>query len=300
MVDLSSLYTTKAEKLIAMLQQEKIIVAPGAYDCWSAKLIEKSGFAVAYMTGYGVSASTLGMPDLGLITGSEMADQVSRISQAVSIPLLADADTGFGGVLNVRRTVHAYIRAGAAAIQLEDQVAPKRCGHMENKQVVDSREMVEKIRAAVDARGDHKMQIIARTDARATDDMSEALRRGEQYLRAGADILFVEAPQSEEEMRQICTTFRGEKMVANMVESGKTPYLDAVTLEQIGYAIAIYPATLLFSATSAIEKCLAKLGTGALDLSTVMSFPQFNERMGLEDYFSIAERAQVPAQELVL
>ncbi|KAI3596432.1 Methylisocitrate lyase [Cupriavidus necator H850] len=291
------LCTSRAQALKVLLEGDDIVIAPGAYDCWSARLVELSGFPAIYMTGYGVTAASLGMPDLGLITGSEMADQVRRISDVTSIPLLADADTGFGGVLNVRRTVRDYVRAGAAAIQLEDQVSPKRCGHMENKQVIDSAEMIEKIRMAVEARGDAQLQIIARTDARATHDLDEALRRGERYLHAGADILFVEAPRTEEEMSRICTTFQGEKLLANMVEAGKTPYLDTATLQQIGYAIAIYPATLLFSATRAVEQTLSQLREGGVHTDNITSFQQFNQRIGLQDYFDATEHIRTTAVE---
>ncbi|BDB29751.1 isocitrate lyase/PEP mutase family protein (plasmid) [Cupriavidus sp. P-10] len=295
-----SLCTIRGETLRKRLEESPIVITPGAYDSWSARLIEQAGFPAIYLTGYGVTAASLGMPDLGLITGSELADQVRRISDVTRVPLIADADTGFGGVLNVRRTVHDYIRAGAAAIQLEDQVSPKRCGHMDDKQVTDVTEMVEKIHMAVDARGDVPLQIIARTDARATHDLDEALRRGERYLRAGADILFVEAPRTEEEMARICGTFRGEKLLANMVEGGKTPYLSPATLQQIGYAIAIYPATLLFSATYAIGRTLSQLCDGRIDTAALASFSQFNERMGLQDYFAATDRIQSNAREHAL
>ncbi|WP_168787953.1 isocitrate lyase/PEP mutase family protein [Paraburkholderia aromaticivorans] len=284
-------------KLRTQLARGDIVVAPGAFDTWSARLIEAHGFPAIYMTGYGVTAATLGMPDIGLITATEMADQVRRICDVTQTPLIADADTGFGGVLNIARTVRDYVRAGAAAIQLEDQVAPKRCGHMENKQVVDTSEMIERIRAAVVARGDDSLLIVARTDARATHGLDEALRRGERYLRAGADMLFVEAPRSEHEMRQICSAFRGEKLIANMVEAGKTPYLDARTLQEIGYAIAIFPATLLFSATQAMETTLHDLKAGLVNESSIMSFPEFNQRMGLEHHFAAAERIRAEVGE---
>ena len=297
MLENESLCTIRGATLRKRLEEHPIVITPGAYDSWSARLIEQAGFPAIYLTGYGVTAASLGMPDLGLITGSELADQVRRISDVTRVPLIADADTGFGGVLNVRRTVRDYIRAGAAAIQLEDQVSPKRCGHMEDKQVTDVTEMVEKIHMAVDARGDVPLQIIARTDARATHNMDEALRRGERYLRAGADILFVEAPRTEEEMARICDTFRGEKLLANMVEGGKTPYLSPATLQQIGYAIAIYPATLLFSATYAIGRTLSQLREGRVDTAALTSFSQFNERMGLQDYFAATDRIQSNARE---
>jgi len=286
------MYTRNVVKALRQqLASGRILVAPGAFDAWSAKVVEQYGFAAVYMTGYGASASVLGMPDLGLMSGTEMADHARRLAHAVSVPLIADADTGFGGALNVVRTVREYINAGAAAIQLEDQLAPKKCGHMENKQVVAAEDMVERIRAAVQARGDDGLVIVARTDARATHDLDEALRRAERYFHAGADVLFVEAPRSEEEMHRICTEFKGQLLVANMVEAGKTPYLKTQELDQMGYAIAIYPATTLFAARHAVGAALDELRTvGRVQTTPLSDFPHFNDSIGLPQYLALAER----------
>ena len=266
-------------------------MAPGAYDVWSARLVQRHGFTAIYMSGYCASASLLGMPDLGLITGNEMADQLRRIGAATTIPVIADGDTGFGGPLNVVRTVRDYIAANAAAIQIEDQLSPKRCGHMEDKQVVQTSEMIERLHAAVEARGEDSLVIIARTDARATHGLDEAIRRAERYSAAGADVLFLEAPRSLEEMRLIREALPGAKLMANMVEGGKTPYCTADELQSMGFAIAIYPATLLFAATHAIEAALREIrSTGRINATALATFPQFNAVMGLDEYNELAVR----------
>lgn len=269
-----------------LLAKPDIVVAPGAYDAWSARLIERAGLPAVYMTGYGAAASILGVPDLGLVTATEMADHASRLASAVSLPVIADADTGFGDVLNIRRTVQLYERANVAAIQLEDQVSPKKCGHMENKQVVEMDEMVKRIKTAVFSRQNPDTVIIARTDARAIFGMDEALRRSEAYIKAGADMLFVEAPQSDEELELICSTFKGVPLLANVVEAGKTPYHSAKELQEMGFSLAIFPITTLLAATKAVSDSLAELSVhGRLVGETpVVNFNDFNELMGLNDY----------------
>lgn len=283
-------FPSPAAALRARLSGGDILVAPGVFDAWSARLTERAGFESVYMTGFGTAASLLGVPDLGLVTATEMADHASRLSQAVGVPVIADADTGFGDLLNVQRTMRLYERAGVAAVQLEDQVSPKRCGHMENKQVVGAAEMVRRIRAARAACSDPDMVIVARTDARATHGLDEALRRGEQYLAAGADVLFVEAPRSDDELRRVCDSFRGQWLLANVVEAGKTPYHSAPELQAMGFRLAIFPISSLLAATRAMAEGLREIRTeGRLSGQTAyVDFNTFNQLMGLEDYIRAA------------
>jgi len=275
---------SQAKKLRKMLAEPGIIRAPGAYDAWSARLIEKAGFPAVYMTGYGLSASLIGRPDIGLLSLTEMAGEGKNIAAAVDIPVIADADNGYGGLLNVVRTVQEYERAGLAAIQLEDQVMPKRCGHMEGKQIIPKEEMAAKIRAACYARKDPDTVLIARTDARAVIDFDEALARAALYAEAGADVLFVEAPQSVEELQTIANTIH-KPLLANMVEHGKTPMLTGKELEAIGFKIVIYPVTTLYTVTQAMMDMLKKVkqdDTSKHDTKHMVAFPDFNEMIGLD------------------
>jgi len=277
---------TTAKKLRELLAQNKIIVAPGAYDAWSANLIAKAGFQAVYMTGYGVSASVLGKPDIGLITLTEMVTAAKNIVDAAGdTPVIADADNGYGGNLNVIRTVQEYESAGVAAIQLEDQVTPKRCGHMEGKEIVSKEEMVSKIKAAVSARKNPDFCIIARTDARAVNGFEDALERAMAYEKAGADIIFFEAPQSVDEMKKIAQSIKSP-LLANMVEKGKTPLLKNSELENIGYKIAIYPVSTLYAATKAIiDICdsIKEDDTSANSLDKMVDFPIFNNMINLQE-----------------
>jgi len=273
----------QAKKLRKLLNQPGIIRAPGAYDAWSARLIEMAGFSAVYMTGYGLSASVIGRPDIGLLTMTEMATQGKNMVAVLSIPLIADGDNGYGGVLNVVRTVQEYERAGIAAIQLEDQVLPKRCGHMEGKQLVPKAEMVSKIKAAVHARKDENFVIIARTDARAVNGFDDATERGLAYADAGADVIFIEAPQSEEEMERIAKII-SKPLMANMVEHGKTPILAGKKLESWGYKIVIYPVSALYAATQAVNDLLASLHKNDTTLGYrdhMVKFADFNTMIGL-------------------
>ncbi|HZK24831.1 MAG TPA: isocitrate lyase/phosphoenolpyruvate mutase family protein [Oscillospiraceae bacterium] len=266
-----------------LLNKPGIIRAPGAFDAWSARLVQMAGFPAIYMTGYGVSASALGSPDIGLITMNEMVNQAKNMS-AAGIPLIADADTGYGGVLNVMRTVKEYERAGVAAIQLEDQVLPKRCGHMEGKELVTQEEMVSKVRAAVAARASEDTLIIARTDARAVHGFEDALKRAAAYQAAGADIIFFEAPQSVEEMKTVAATLH-VPLLANMVEGGKTPFLTATELEEMGYKLVIYPASTLYAATKSMISVLQSLkehDTSAQYREQMVGFPEFYRLIGVE------------------
>ena len=266
-----------------LLAGKGIVVAPGAHDALTAKIIEKTGFPAVYMTGYGQAASHLGKPDVGLLTMSEMVARAANIVEAVNIPVIADADTGFGNAVNVMRTVREYEKAGVAAIQLEDQVAPKKCGHMTGRQVVPQAEMAGKIKAAVDARRDEELLIIARTDARTVHGIEEALARGKAYEEAGADILFIESPESLEEMKKITSSFK-VPVLANMVEGGRTPLLPVSELAALGYNLVIFPTASTYTmarAMTSLMESLRKTGTTAGMMEQMVTFTEFNELIGL-------------------
>lgn len=274
----------KTMKLREMLNQPGIIRAPGAFDAWSTRLVQMAGFPAVYMTGYGASASVIGQPDIGLMTLTEMATHAKNMATAVQIPLIADADTGFGGVLNVIRTVQDYERGGVAAIQLEDQVLPKRCGHMEGKQLVTKKEMVSKVKAAVQSRSSEDFLIIARTDARAVNGFDDAMERALAYREAGADIIFIEAPQSTEEMKKVAASIDAP-LLANMVEAGKTPFLTSAELEELGYKLVIYPASTLYAATKSIMnvlQCLKETDSTKDYTDNMVGFNDFYEMVGVE------------------
>lgn len=276
---------TKANQLRQMLDAGKLIMAPGAYDVWSARLIEQAGFQAAYMTGYGVSASAIGRPDIGIMTFSEVATMAKNMAFALNIPLIADCDTGFGNTLNVIRCVQEFEAAGVAAIQLEDQLMPKRCGHMEGKALIPKEEMVAKLRAAIYARKDPDFVIIARTDARAVNGFEDALERAKAYVEAGADVIFFEAPQSAEEVRRVAQALK-VPLLSNMVENGKTPLFTAEELQEMGYRIVIYPVTALYAATKQVLSTLQLLketGSLAACAGTGVDFPTFNRMMGLAE-----------------
>ncbi len=280
-----------ADKLRDIIVSPGCSVAPGAYDAWSARLIEQAGFPLCYLTGFGASASHLGAPDIGLMTGSEMADLAARVAGAVSIPVIADADTGYGNALNVRHTAQAYRRAGVAAMQLEDQEFPKRCGHLEGKQVVAAGDMVSKIKAAKDEAG-NDLLIVARTDARAVLGLNEALARGHAYREAGADILFIEAPRDVDELARLTQEFPNTPLLANIVEGGKTPYLSAKVLGEIGFSLAIYPITALLAATGAMRQALSQMrDDGGVAPGELPSFSDLHEISGLDEYLDDAREA---------
>jgi 2-methylisocitrate lyase-like PEP mutase family enzyme len=266
----------------ARLKDERLVVAPGVFDLISAKIADRMGFECLYVTGYGVVASHLGLPDAGLATYSDMVGRVAQIAAMTRTPLIADADTGYGGLLNVQHTVHGYEAAGACAIQLEDQEFPKKCGHMLGRRVIAAEEMAAKIRVAADSRRERDFLIVARTDARTSLGLDEALRRAERYLRAGADVLFIESPESVEEMRRIGETFRGVPLLANMVQGGRTPVLDAATLHELGYRIAIHPGLAFLAMGAAIEAALADLKAGRTVSVPLYDFKAFSELMGFD------------------
>lgn len=265
-----------------LFKKGKIIVAPGAHDALTAKVIEKVGLPAVYMTGYGQAASHLGKPDVGLLSMSEMVARASNMADAVNIPVIADADNGFGNAVNVMRTVREYEKAGVAAIQLEDQVAPKRCGHMLGRQVIPKEEMVGKIKAAIDAR-QGQMMIIARTDARTVHGLDEALDRAKAYEEAGADILFVESPESIEEMKRITAAMK-VPVLANMVEGGRTPLLKNDELEKLGYSIVIYPTASTYMTAKVITRLMEYLketGTTESLMGEMLTFQEFNDLIGM-------------------
>ena len=266
---------------------EGFLVAPGAYDALTARIAAQAGAEAIYMTGFGIAGSLLGVPDIGLVTATEMADRANALSAACRpVPLIADGDNGHGGTANVERLVRAYEQAGVSAIQLEDQVLPKRCGHMDGKEVVSIEEGVAKIKAAVETRSSTEFLIIARTDARSMKGLDEALRRADAYDKAGADLLFVEAPQSVEELQHIAEQFRGKHLVANMVENGKTPMLGSAQLGAMGYRLIIYPISSLLAAAKTAQSVYQSLlsNDGRLSDTDHVTFGHYNEIVGLSDY----------------
>jgi 2-methylisocitrate lyase-like PEP mutase family enzyme len=276
---------TPAQRLRVLLDRPGILVMPGCHDAMSARLIEEAGFELGFMSGFAVSAARLGMPDTGLISYGELADQGQNICRAVSIPLIGDGDTGFGSAQNIKRTVQGYEHAGFAAIMLEDQVAPKRCGHTEGKSVVSRDEALTRIRAAVDARAaEGGILIMARTDARACVGLDEAILRCRLFREIGADISFLEAPLNEEEMRRYCAEVDGPKM-ANLIEGGKTPLLSPQQLEAIGYKIAVYPLTLLNVSIQAMRTALASLRRSERPVAA-MDFEELKKAVGFPAYYA--------------
>ena len=274
--------TTRFRKL---LKDPGIIMAPGAYDCLTAKIIQQAGFPVVYMTGAGTSVAQLGYPDLALATMTEMVSNAAMIAEAVDVPVIADADTGYGGVLNVQRTVRQYQRAGVAAIHIEDQEFPKRCGHLDDKRVVSQADMVRKIRAAVDARTDSDFTIIVRTDALAVTGWDDTMQRCQAYVEAGADVLFVEALRTSEQAERVAGSF-DVPMLYNFVETGKSPLLTAPELERLGFKLVIFPVSALLTVCSAILRLMRELkerGTTAHLLEDMVSLEQCFNTVGLTE-----------------
>jgi carboxyvinyl-carboxyphosphonate phosphorylmutase len=285
-------------RLRALLDSGQTIVAPGAFDPLSARLVEEAGFPAVYMTGFGTSAALIGRPDVGLLTMTEMAGNAGRIAACVDIPVIADADTGYGNPLNVIRTVGAYEAAGVAGIHIEDQVAPKKCGHMEGKLVIPAEEMVQKVRAAVEARTQPDFVIIARTDARAPEGLERALQRGRMYRAAGADALFIEALTSEAEAREAIEAFPGVPLLFNWAEGGKTPPISLERVKELGYRIVIFPIAALLAATGAMRRILreiAQAGTPAAAMSELPTFAEFVDFIGLPQVREAEQRYAVKA-----
>lgn len=283
---------TRRQRLRALVTGRQGLVVPGAYDAVSARLVEQAGFPAVYMTGFGVAAARLGLPDLGFAGLAEMVDQARNLVGTVSIPLIADADTGYGNALQVRRTVQQYELAGVAGLHLEDQVAPKRCGHLTGKQVVPVDEFAGRIRAAVDARSDPDLVIIARTDAIGVTGFEDAVARAEAATRAGADVLFVEAPTSEAEIEALPRRL-DRPLLFNYAPSGRSPLPPFARLRQLGYALVILPVDLLFAATRAMQRALAELRDEDVtprDPERVVSFREFCDLIGLPEQLALGER----------
>jgi methylisocitrate lyase len=275
-----------------LIHKGEILIFPGVYDALTARMAEKAGFEVILLGGFSVSATRLGQPDVGYLTMSEMASQIKVIADAVDLPLIADGDTGYGNPLNVMRTVREYEKAGAAGIILEDQQWPKRCGHMEGKQVIPMEGHVKKIEAALEARASKDFIIIARTDSLAVCGMEEAIKRGKAYRDAGADVVFVEAPKSVEELAFIRDAIQDVPLVANIIEGGKTPHLSAKKLEEMGYNILFCGLTAILVITKALMDAMIHLkreGTTVGLLDQMYSFSGFNELIGIKE-FSILEK----------
>lgn len=269
------------------LQQPEIVVAPGVYDALTGLLAEQAGFKAVYLSGASIAYSRIGQPDIGLIAMDEVASTLGTIAERVTVPIVVDGDTGFGNALNVQRTVRLFQRNGAAAIQLEDQTMPKRCGHLRDKSLIPTGEMSGKIKAAVDARHGDDLVIIARTDAIAVEGFDAALARAEAYLAAGADMLFIEAPESTAQMNTLCAQFAGRvPLMANMVEGGKTPLLPAADLQTTGYSFVIFPggtARAVAHHLAAYFKSLAATGTTAAFADRMLDFKGINDVVGTAD-----------------
>jgi carboxyvinyl-carboxyphosphonate phosphorylmutase len=276
-----------------LLASGEMVLAPGCYDALGARLVEEAGFDAAYMTGFGTAAARLGRPDVGLLTLTEMADNARRIAQAVEVPVIADADTGYGNPINVIRTVREYESSGVAAVHIEDQVMPKKCGHMEGKQLIGADEMVAKVEAAVAARRSPGFLIIARTDARAPEGLDAAIERARSYREAGADVLFIEAPQSLQEIETIASSFEDVPLLFNYAEGGKTPPVSHEQLRRLGFSIVIFPISTLLTATAAIRAALAQIkadGTPIELLGEMLPFNDFLDFIGLPEIRELEER----------
>ncbi len=285
-------FAERRARLAARLREKRLVSAPGVFEMISAKMADAMGFDALYMTGYGTVASYLGLPDAGLASYTDMVDRVARFATIASTPMICDADTGYGGLLNIMHTVRGYEAAGACALQLEDQEFPKKCGHMPGRRVIAAEAMADKIRVAVETRSDPNLLIIARTDARTTLGLDEALRRAEIYAKAGADLLFVESPESIEEMARIGQAF-DLPLVANMVEGGSTPVLTRAELQSLGYRLAIFPATAFLAAGAAIDRVYRSIhdeGSTTQLETPLFEFQKFSQLMGFGEVADFERR----------
>jgi 2-methylisocitrate lyase-like PEP mutase family enzyme len=279
-------------RIQTILDDSGAVFFPGVYDTLSAKIVERLGFPLTFVSGYAVAASTIGEPDMGLLTQMEMIDRARRICMTVGIPVIVDADTGYGNPLNVIRTVHELIAAGAAGCFLEDQLWPKKCGHMRGKKVVKRQEYIQKIRAACEARGDRDFFIVARTDALAAVSLDEAVARVTEAREAGADASFIEAPGSVDEMAEICRRAPGPN-VANMIEGGRTPVLPPQQLRELGYQLIVHPLAGLYAAAAGMEAIYGKLKADQTTIGNeadLMVFEKFNKLIGVDEKYAQSER----------
>jgi len=278
-----------ASKLREKIAKGDFMPMPCCFDALSAKMIEQAGFGVTFMSGFAASASRLGQPDLGLMSYAEVVDQARNITDAISIPVIADGDTGYGNAMNVRRTVEGFAKAGCAGILIEDQLAPKRCGHTPGKDVVSRDEAFDRIKAAVDAREDGTdILIMGRTDANHTHGLEEAIYRGQQYQEIGADIIFIEAPKTVEEMKAICREVPGCHM-ANIVEGGLTPNLAMEQLRDVGFQFAAYPLTLLAASMQAMKTTLELMRDDLPRADKLMDFAELRDRIGFNTYYETSQ-----------
>ena len=287
-------------RLKTLLAGARCIVAPGVADAFAARMVGMENFEACYMTGFGTSLTRLGMPDIGLLTMSEMVDNAARIVDACGIPLVADADTGYGNPMNVRRTIREYERAGVAGVHLEDQAWPKRCGHLAGKRVIPIEEMEAKLKAAVDSRRDADFVVMARTDAIAVEGFEAAVERGARYRAAGADVLFIEAPTSMVQLETISQRFKGVPLLYNMAASGKTPDLDNAAMARLGFRIAIFPNWLLLAAIPAMRRMLRELKTkgSVADIrKDVATFKEFTDIAGLPEVQALENRYGLPEDQ---
>lgn len=286
-------------QLRRLLEKPGCLIAPGVADGLAARLVARAGFDVVYMTGFGTSLTRLGMPDVGLLTATEMVDNAARIADASGLPVVSDADTGYGNPINMRRTIRDYEKAGVAGVHIEDQDWPKRCGHLAGKRVIAASEMVAKIKAACDARVNADFMIIARCDAIAVEGLDAALERGARYREAGADMLFIEAPVGREQVDRVAAHFKDVPLLYNMAASGKTPDLPADELARLGFKLAIYPNWVLLAAIPAMEAVLQELkakGSIAEIRNKVADFKHFTEVAGLPEIQQLEERYGVPEE----
>lgn len=287
----------QTEKLREVLKEKKFIPVPSCFDTLSAKLIEQANFDVTFMSGFAASASRIGSPDLGLMTFSEVLDQANNICNAIEIPMIVDGDTGYGNAMNVRRTLKECSKSGCAGILIEDQLAPKRCGHTPGKDVVGRDEAFDRIRAANDMRNEgYDILIMARTDANHTHGLTEAIERAQKFYELGADILFIEAPKNEKEMMTICKEVPGHK-IANIVEGGITPNLSMRDLSDIGYKMAVYPLTVLSSAMKAMIKSLDLLMKDEERSDLLIDFTDLRKRVGFNDYYEISSKYETSKRD---
>tara|TARA_Y100001960_G_scaffold301381_1_gene351371 strand:+ start:137 stop:1039 length:903 start_codon:yes stop_codon:yes gene_type:complete len=280
-----------SKKLRSLLKGNDSIVVPGIHDPMSAKIFQDAGFPALFTGGFSLSASTLGVPDIGLLTMSENIERVRRVINAINVPLISDMDTGYGSPINVIRTVEECVNVGVAGIILEDQAWPKKCGHMEGKSVISNEEHVEKIKAAVHARGDSDLVIIARTDSRATHSLEEAIQRGKNLEASGADVIFIEAPQTEEEIRMIGQEIKAP-MLINLIEGGKTPNLPISDLESLGFKIILYPLTSIFATAYSMQKLARYVNSKktTMGYDEILNFSEFEDVVDLQKYKDLDSR----------